>query len=125
MVCTVLLVQVFSLDLLVQGISGQPPGYITFVLPRQLILSHVLDEGDGTEGYSYRAGSGLLVAALASNLEGNIVGGVALDLDGGGGEVVEVLVEQLEGQTEELAKMCHIMRPGQDELASSQLHLTG
>lgn len=39
------------------------------------------------------------MAALASDLEGNIVGGVALNLDGGGREVVEVLVEQLEGQT--------------------------
>lgn len=36
------------------------------------------------------------MAALASHLEGNIVGGVALDLDGTGRQVVEVLVEQLE-----------------------------
>jgi hypothetical protein len=36
------------------------------------------------------------VAALASDLEGNVVRGVALDLEGAGGEVVEVLVEELE-----------------------------
>lgn len=35
------------------------------------------------------------MTALASDLEGDIVGGVALDLDGAGGDVVEVLVEQL------------------------------
>lgn len=77
------------------------------MFPSQTILSHGLDEADGTGAYAYRARSGLLVAALASNLEGNVVGGVALDLDGGGGEVVEVLVEQLEGQTRKLAKMPH------------------
>jgi hypothetical protein len=36
------------------------------------------------------------VAALAGHLEGNIVGGVALDLNGTGIEVVEVLVKELE-----------------------------
>ena len=35
------------------------------------------------------------MAGLASNLEGDIVGGVGLDLDGAGREVVEVLVEEL------------------------------
>jgi len=35
------------------------------------------------------------VAALAGHLEGNIVWGVALDFEGAGGEVVEVLVEKL------------------------------
>lgn len=45
------------------------------------------------------------MAALASHLEGNIVGGVALDLDGAGRQVVEVLVEQLEGKTAMLAGM--------------------
>jgi hypothetical protein len=35
------------------------------------------------------------VAALSVDLESNIVGGVALDLDGAGREVVEVLVQQL------------------------------
>lgn len=95
--CTVFLVRELSLNLLVprKG-SSQPPGYVTFVSPTQLVLSHVLDEADGTGGYSYRARGGLVVAALASHLEGNIVGGVALDLDGTSGQVVEVLVEQLE-----------------------------
>jgi hypothetical protein len=38
------------------------------------------------------------VAALAGDLEGNIVWGVALDLDGAGGQVVEILVQQLESR---------------------------
>lgn len=46
-------------------------------------------------GITYSAAGGLLVAALAGNLEGNIVGSVALDLDGAGRGVVEVLVEKL------------------------------
>ena len=37
------------------------------------------------------------MAALASDLKGGIVGGVALDLDGAGGEVIEVLVQELHG----------------------------
>lgn len=48
---------------------------------------------------TYSTAGGLLVAALASDLEGNIVGGVALDLDGAGRQVVEVLVQQLERGT--------------------------
>ena len=36
------------------------------------------------------------MAALAGNLEGDIVGSVALDFDSPGREVVEVLVQQLE-----------------------------
>lgn len=49
--CTVCLVRELSLDLLVprRG-SSQPPGYVTFVFPAQLVLSHVLDEADGTGG---------------------------------------------------------------------------
>jgi hypothetical protein len=38
------------------------------------------------------------VAALASDLEGDIVGGVALDLEGARREMVEVLVEELDAQ---------------------------
>jgi hypothetical protein len=49
-------------------------------------------------GRTYRAAGGIVVGALASDLEGNIVGGVALDLDGAGREVVEVLVQELEAQ---------------------------
>lgn len=48
--------------------------------------------------WTYRAAGGIVVGALASDLEGNIVGGVALDLDGAGREVVEVLVQELEAQ---------------------------
>jgi hypothetical protein len=39
------------------------------------------------------------MAALASNLERNIVGRVALDLEGTGRQVVEVLVEKLDGRS--------------------------
>ena len=40
------------------------------------------------------------MAALASDLEGDIVGGVALHLEGAGREVVEVLVEELEAHSQ-------------------------
>jgi hypothetical protein len=40
------------------------------------------------------------MAALAGDLEGNIVGGVALDLEGTSGQVVEVLVEKLDGRSD-------------------------
>lgn len=50
------------------------------------------------------------MTALASDLEGDIVGGVALDLDGTGGQVVEVLVQQLnERQTMWLVAFAHSM----------------
>jgi hypothetical protein len=95
--CTIFVIGVLSLYLLVPQIgSSQPPGCVTFVSPTQLGLSHALVEADGTGGYSYRARGGIVVAALASHLEGNIVGGVALDLDGSRRQVVEVLAEQLE-----------------------------
>lgn len=35
------------------------------------------------------------MAGLASDLEGDAVGGSVLELEGGGSEVVEVLVEEL------------------------------
>lgn len=35
------------------------------------------------------------MAGLASDLEGNAVGGGVLEFEGGGGEVVEILVEEL------------------------------
>lgn len=38
----------------------------------------------------------LLVAGLASDLEGHAVGGGVLELEGSGREVVEVLVEELQ-----------------------------
>lgn len=47
-------------------------------------------------GLTYSSGGGLVVAALAGHLESDIVGSVALDLNGTGREVVEVLVQQLE-----------------------------
>jgi hypothetical protein len=50
-------------------------------------------------GCTYRAAGGIVVAALASDLEGDIVGSVALDLEGAGREVVEVLVEELEAHS--------------------------
>lgn len=38
---------------------------------------------------------GLVVAGLAGYLEGDIVGGSVLELQGGGREVIEILVEEL------------------------------
>lgn len=35
------------------------------------------------------------MAGLAGHLEGNAIGGSVLELEGGGGQVVEVLVEEL------------------------------
>lgn len=61
-------------------------------------------------GTTYSAARGLLVAALAGDLEGNIVRGVALDLDGAGGQVVKVLVEKL------LRKHCQHCRPPSREV---------
>lgn len=46
-------------------------------------------------GCSYQSACCPLVCGLASHLEGNIVRGVALDLNGGLRQVVEVLCEQL------------------------------
>lgn len=48
---------------------------------------------EGSKTYSGRGG--LLVAGLASHLEGNAIGSGVLELEGGGREVVEVLVEEL------------------------------
>jgi hypothetical protein len=50
------------------------------------------------EGCTYSAARDLLVAALAGDLEGNIVGSVAFDLEGTSREMVEVLVDQLDIQ---------------------------
>ena len=49
----------------------------------------------GAQRKTYSTAGGLFVAALASDLESNIVGSVALDLDGASREMVEVLVQQL------------------------------
>jgi hypothetical protein len=47
---------------------------------------------------TYNSTGSLLVAALSGHLESNIVGSVALDFNGTGGDVVEVLVQQLYGK---------------------------
>jgi len=52
--------------------------------------------GRDGRGRTYGSAGSLVMAALASHLEGNIVGGVALDLEGSGRQVVEVLVQELE-----------------------------
>lgn len=46
-------------------------------------------------GKTYGSARHLVVTALTSHLEGDIVGGVALDLESAGRQVVEVLVEEL------------------------------
>ena len=47
-------------------------------------------------GISYQTAGSRLVCALSSNLECDIVWGIALDLESGCGLVVEVLVEELD-----------------------------
>lgn len=49
----------------------------------------------GGKSATYSSVGALLVGGLAGDLEGNVVGGVALELEGGGREVVEVLVQEL------------------------------
>jgi hypothetical protein len=49
---------------------------------------------------TYSTGGDLVVAGLASDLEGNAIGGSVLELEGGGGQVVEILVEELNRQQE-------------------------
>jgi hypothetical protein len=44
---------------------------------------------------TYSSRGGLLVAGLAGHLEGDAIGGSVLELEGGGGEVVEILVQEL------------------------------
>ena len=44
---------------------------------------------------TYSSRGDLLVAGLASHLEGDAIGSGVLELEGGGGQVVEVLVEEL------------------------------
>ena len=44
---------------------------------------------------AYQTARGALVRRLAGHLEGNIVGGGVLDLEGGGRGVVEVLGQEL------------------------------
>lgn len=41
------------------------------------------------------------MAGLAGHLEGNAIGSSVLELEGGGGQVVEVLVEELYGAKKE------------------------
>jgi hypothetical protein len=55
------------------------------------------------DGKTHGTTSGLLMARLSGHLEGDIVRGVALNLDGGRRQVVEVLVEEL--GIEPLAKL--------------------
>jgi hypothetical protein len=88
-ICTKRLVGVFSLELYVD--DG--------VLVSAAIVqpSWAWQAADSCQGRrTYSAAGDLVVAALASDLESNIVRGVALDLDCARRKVVEVLVEKLE-----------------------------
>lgn len=50
------------------------------------------------------------MAGLASDLEGNTVGGGILELEGGGREVVEVLVEELQnGAKKEAQRLAELL----------------
>lgn len=100
-IITILLVRVLSLDLYsrprIPGSAIEGYSLMTFAnSPPQHIMSQRFCENDGAEVDHYRAGGVLLVGALAGHLEGDIVGRDALDLDGAGRDMVEVLVEQLE-----------------------------
>lgn len=53
--------------------------------------------GAGKQLSTYRSAGGALVGALALDLEVNVVGGLALDLEGAGSQVVELPGEQLDG----------------------------
>jgi len=57
----------------------------------------------GRMGGTHGSRGGLLVAGLASDLEGDAIGGGVLELKGGGGQVVEVLVEKLQSRRGVLA----------------------
>lgn len=54
---------------------------------------------------TYGTSGGLLVRGLAGDLEGNVVGSVALELEGRGGEVVEVLVQELQARRQYLMQI--------------------
>lgn len=47
---------------------------------------------------TYGARGGLLVAGLAGHLESDAIGSGVLELNGGGREVVEILVKELEAE---------------------------
>lgn len=70
------------------------------IVPKQSLSRIILRAGDGVSVQgretTYRSAGDLVMAALAGHLEGNIVRGVALDLEGAGRQVVEILVQELE-----------------------------
>jgi hypothetical protein len=47
-------------------------------------------------GSTHSSRGGLLVAGLAGHLEGDAIGSGVLELEGGGREVVEILVQELQ-----------------------------
>ena len=77
------------------------------------------------------AGGGLLVGALSGDLEGDTVGGLALHLEGGGGDMVEVLVQQLETRISlrrssiEMAQCCAVDARGRDEIYVRSSYIVG
>jgi len=75
-----------------------------FFLLLMLLLSISLCAWDCVRDVSYQTAGGRLVSALASNLEGDIVWGVALDLESSLGKVVEVLVDKLFSQSVNVQK---------------------
>lgn len=66
---------------------------------------------------TYGSAGGLVVAALASHLEGDIVRGVALDLEGAGRQVVEVLVKELDRERDTNGKYWHVAQQNKGWLA--------
>ena len=103
--CTSRLVGVFSLDLcagagqrwmLIKDVRARCAQTAT---TRSVTQRRADRRGGGTHG----GRGGLLVAGLASDLEGDAIGGGVLELKGGGGQVVEVLVEKLQSRRGVLA----------------------
>jgi hypothetical protein len=72
--------------------------YFPSIWRRKASVSVGSPEDSRKRGFTYGSRGGLFVAGLASDLEGDTVGGGVLELEGGGREVVEILVKELGGE---------------------------
>lgn len=94
--CTQLLIGVFALNLVI-GVCCQSSviGKLEASGSLRQLLGNNFQTGEQKDG-TYGSAGHLVVGGLASDLEGDIVRGVGLDLESASREVVEVLVEELE-----------------------------
>jgi hypothetical protein len=88
---------VVDLELSVEGVGGVPS--LGQGEASRLVVVFSLNSSRG----------GLLVAGLAGHLEGDAIGGSVLELKGGGREVVEILVEELDGGQQRMRKSRVVM----------------